>query len=101
MRLGIIDGIVVQVQEGRFRLLGDDGRYRLFVLRHDAPMEPQDLAALQHRQAHVRVRYSAAQALIAGIAHEVSPTGQARASREETDAPDPPPYRPPRREVPA
>jgi hypothetical protein len=64
-------GVVTVVQEGRFRLVGDDGIPRQFVLSHRAKLEPQDLGPLQRDQAHVRVRYAKSRALIAGIAHDL------------------------------
>lgn len=63
------EGTILAVQEGRFRLLTDDGRGLLFVLATDAPLEPQDLPSLTHRR--VRVAYRESQRLIAGIAHDL------------------------------
>jgi hypothetical protein len=64
-------GVVIVVQEGRFRVAGDDGIPRQFVLSHKARLEPQDLAPLQREQAHVCVRYAPSRSLIAGIAHDL------------------------------
>jgi hypothetical protein len=76
-------GVIVVVQEGRFRLIGDDGRPRHFVLSHRAPLEPQDLPPLQRAQSRVTVRYRESDRLIAGIVHDIDlesdqpPTGHA------------------------
>ena len=64
-------GIITVVQEGRFRLVGDDGVPKQFVLSHRAPLEPQDLPPLQRSQARVAVRYEDSARLIAGVAHDV------------------------------
>jgi hypothetical protein len=64
-------GFITVVQEGRFRLVGDDGVPKQFVLAHDAPLEPQDLPPLQRSQAHVEIRYEDSARLVAGIAHDV------------------------------
>jgi hypothetical protein len=64
-------GTVLIVQEGRFQLADDDGVSHLFILSHSATAEPQQLAALQARQAHVRVRYKPASDLIGNIASAV------------------------------
>ncbi len=64
-------GTITVVQEGRFRLVGDDGVPKQFVLAHDAPLEPQDLPPLQRSQARVAVRYADSAHLVAGIAHDI------------------------------
>jgi hypothetical protein len=66
-----VTGIITVVAEGRFRMLGDDGAPRQFVLWHGAPLEPQDLPPLQRSQAHVRVHYEPSHRVIAGIAHDI------------------------------
>lgn len=63
-------GTVLLVQEGRFRLLTEDGRGMMFVLAYDAPMEPQDLPSLTGRR--VRVDYKDAPKLIAGVARDLA-----------------------------
>jgi hypothetical protein len=76
-------GIITVVQEGRFRLVGDDGVAKQFVLSHRAPLEPQDLPPLQRAQSRVTVRYRESDRLIAGIVHDIDlesdqpPTGHA------------------------
>lgn len=62
-------GTVLLIQEGRFRLLTDDGRGLAFTLSPAAPIEPQDLPPLLHRR--VRVDYEDAPGLLAGAAHRV------------------------------
>lgn len=57
-------GVVLLVQEGRVRLLSDDGRGRVFLLSPSAMIEPQDLARLPGRR--VRISYHAAPKLMAG-----------------------------------
>ena len=64
-------GTILLVQEGRFRLLTDHGRGMVFILAHDAPLEPQDLPALTHRR--VEVDYLPAPGLIASIARNLHP----------------------------
>jgi hypothetical protein len=66
-----MNGTITIVQEGRFQMTGDDGVSHLFILSHAASAEPQQLAALQARQAHVRVRYTPAPGLIGNIARAI------------------------------
>jgi hypothetical protein len=68
-------GVIAVVQEHRFRLAADDGRWQLFVLAHDAPLEGPELQALQRARVRVAVRYVDAPDLIAGIARDVVPIG--------------------------
>lgn len=68
-------GIVTLAQEGRIRLSTEDGRSELFILAHDAPMEPQDLPRLAQRMAPVTVHYSEADGRIAGLAHDITRPG--------------------------
>ena len=64
-------GHVTAVQEGRFRLLADDGSVRSFVLSHRAAAEPQDLPQLQTSGTRVRIAYSDAPHLIAAVAERI------------------------------
>jgi len=64
-------GIITVAQEGRFRLMGDDGHPMQFTLSHDAELEPQDLGPLQKAQARITVHYDDSRSLIAGIAHRI------------------------------
>jgi hypothetical protein len=65
-------GIVNAVQEGRFQLATDDGRFFRFMLHHRASIEPQDLSALQRSRARVRVDFRDSKHMIAGIARRLS-----------------------------
>lgn len=65
----VATGTILVVQETRFRLLAEDGRGMVFLLAHDAPLEPQDLPTLTHRR--VRVSYEQSPTLIAGIARDL------------------------------
>jgi hypothetical protein len=78
-----LEGIVTVVQEGRFLLETDQGDSHLFVLSHSAPLEPAQLAPLQHRQARVRVSYTPGPHIVGMVAHQVRvladhPVGSAR-----------------------
>ncbi len=64
-----VEGTVLVVQESRVRVLTDDGRGLLFLLAHDAPLDPQDLPPLTHRR--VRVDYDESATLIAGVARDL------------------------------
>jgi hypothetical protein len=66
-----VRGFVGAVQEGRFRLVTDDGRVMPFVLSHKASAEPQDLPPLVAKAVRVRVSYSESPHLIADVAHRV------------------------------
>lgn len=63
-----MEGIVTIVQEGRFQLLDGAGVGHMFLLSHDAPLEPEQLRPLQHEQARVRVEYAAAHDIIGLLA---------------------------------
>jgi hypothetical protein len=65
-------GVITLAQEGRFRLATADGRSQLFILSHDAPMEPQDLPRLAAMGLRVVVHYSEAADRIAGLAHDIT-----------------------------
>jgi len=68
----VATGRVLLVQEGRFRLLQDDGRALVLVLGTHAAIEPQDLPALLNRR--VRVSWTQAPGLMAGEARDVEVT---------------------------
>lgn len=71
------EGIINVVQEGRFRLVADDGRSALFQLSAEAPLEPQDLETLVARRRRVQVLYSPMAGRGAGLAHDiVEPDGK-------------------------
>jgi hypothetical protein len=64
-------GIVLAVQESRLRLLTERGQGLLFLLAHDARLEPQDLPRLANRR--VRLRYVACdpRRLLAGVVQDI------------------------------
>ena len=64
-------GMIDVVQEGRFRLALPDGRSMLFVLSHDAALDPQDLPSLARNGLAVRVHFERGPHLDARIAHDV------------------------------
>ncbi len=70
--MGMMEGVVILVQESRFQLTDDRGVSHLFILGHDASAEPDQLAPLSQRQARVRVRYTRPENLIGLVAHSVS-----------------------------
>lgn len=80
-------GTIILAQEGRFELLGDDGRATVIVLSHKASLQPQDLPALQHSQARVRVRTSPAPGLVAQVADDISvlDSGKTRSGTRKGD----------------
>jgi hypothetical protein len=71
-RVPTVSGTVVAVQEGRFQLALDNGGRRLFVLAHDAAIEPEQLSSLQREQARVTVTYRRSSDLIAGEAYAIA-----------------------------
>ena len=66
-----VRGVVNAAQEGRFRLVADDGRVLLFVLSRNAAAEPQDLSRLQAERARIRVDYDDGGHLIAAVARRI------------------------------
>jgi hypothetical protein len=72
--MATISGVVAVVQEGRFQLALDDGSRRIFVLGHNAPAEPDQLAALQKKQSRVAVAYRPLDKLIAAEAQRIAET---------------------------
>ncbi|MCW2240292.1 hypothetical protein [Azospirillum canadense] len=66
-----VEGTITLAQEGRFQLVSDEGIARLFMLAHDAPIEPQDLPDLVRARARVAVRYDERPDLIAAIVHDI------------------------------
>ncbi len=67
-----MSGTVTLVQEGRFQMTDDDGVSHLFILGARAAAEPGQLAALQRRQARIRVRYRAASNLIGNLVSAIT-----------------------------
>ena len=66
-----VRGVITAVQEGRFRLVADDGRVLVFVLSHKSAAEPQDLQRLPHPATTVRVEYDDGSHLLAAIARRI------------------------------
>ena len=64
-------GTITLVQEERFQLDCDDGKKRLFILSHQAPLETDELARLKRQGAHVEVEYDDQPGLIAHTAHDI------------------------------
>ena len=52
-----VSGVMTLVQESRFKLVGEDGVHRHFILSHRSAAEPQDLAALVRDAVPVSVAY--------------------------------------------
>lgn len=65
------EGVVTIVQEGRFQLVDAGGVAHLFLLGYRAAAEPEQLPALQQRQARVRVRFHVPCGLIARVATQI------------------------------
>jgi translation initiation factor IF-1 len=62
-------GTITLVQEERFQLDCDDGKKRLFVLSHDAPLESDELVVL--KGARVEVDYDDQPDTLAHTAHRL------------------------------
>lgn len=69
-----VQGYITVVQEGRFRVVADDGRGLLLTLASNARAEPLDLERLEHAHARVTVDYSGEPNLASGTAHSVTVT---------------------------
>jgi hypothetical protein len=72
--LATVSGIVTVAQENRFLLVLDEGSTRIFVLAHDAAINPDQLTALQAKQAHIEVTFRRAGELIALEARAIAET---------------------------
>jgi hypothetical protein len=70
--LATVSGVVTVAQENRFQLALDEGGTRLFIVAHDAGIEPDQLAALQAKQTHVSVIFRPVDALIAAEARSIA-----------------------------
>ena len=64
-------GTVIVAQEGRLQLIDDQGVGHLFILSPAAAAEPQQLYALQERQARVLITYSNPQRVIGLLASKI------------------------------
>jgi hypothetical protein len=70
-----IEGQIDVVQEGRVRLVTEDGRTALFQLSPSASLEPQDLPALSIRRCRARISYAEFDTRGAALAHELTVAG--------------------------
>jgi len=66
-----VSGHIVAVQEQRFRLATDHGRVYLLTLGRHTRIDPNTLAQLHRRDAHVEVDFSGEPNLTGGVAHSV------------------------------
>ncbi len=69
--MALASGIITVAQENRFQLALDHGGTRLFVVSRHAPIDPQQLDALQRSQERVVVRYRAAAGVLADEAEAI------------------------------
>lgn len=67
-----VTGRIVIVQEDRFLLETDSGGHRLFILPHEAAINPEDLRALSRTRQRLNVRFSEPEHLIAGLVEEIA-----------------------------
>ena len=70
-RVPTVSGIVTVAQENRFQLALDEGGTRTFIVAHDSGIDPDQLAALQARQARVTVEFRPIDELIANEARSI------------------------------
>lgn len=68
-----VKGRILLVQEGRFRLLGEEGESYLFSLSHSASVSDSDLINWHKDNVEVKVRYVGEPDIESGIAHSVEP----------------------------
>lgn len=68
-----VDGRIIALQEGRFRLLTRDGRGFLFTLAHDANVDTLTLGQWHRRDHPVRVTYSGEPGLESCAVRSVEP----------------------------
>jgi hypothetical protein len=64
-------GVITLAQEHRFQLVDDQGRNKLFILAHGAPVQGRDLTRLAESQCDVTVFYTEANLRNAYTAHDV------------------------------
>ena len=67
-------GIITVVQEGRFQLALEQGGTRLFILAHNAPIDPGQLTGLRDAKTHVAVEFHSAGDLTADAACAIEET---------------------------
>jgi hypothetical protein len=68
-----IEGRIIAIQEGRFRLLTVDGRGFLFTLAHNANIDTLTLLEWHERDRFVRVTYRGEPGLQSCVARAVRP----------------------------
>lgn len=66
-----LTGAITVVQEARFQVSTDDGRSKLFVLSHSAPIEPRDLQQLADDAVPVTVYYTPLEGAAAWLARNL------------------------------
>ena len=66
-----VGGVITVVQEDRFTLFCDDGRYRLFLVSPHCPADLPELAQAMKRELHVVVEWKQAPELIAAEARRI------------------------------
>jgi hypothetical protein len=64
-------GHIVLVQEGRFRLVTDDGQGLLLTLAHNANVDAQDLHRFQRERTSLEVHFTGEPNLVSGVAHDI------------------------------
>ena len=67
-----MEGVVTIVQEGRVQLTDTGGVSHHFVLSSHALCETEQLPALAHAQARVRIKYAQAKGVIAFVAKRIT-----------------------------
>jgi hypothetical protein len=72
--VAILSGVIIVAQENRFQLALDEGGTRIFVLAHNAGIDPDQLSSLRRAQARVAVTFRPAEGLIADQACTISET---------------------------
>jgi hypothetical protein len=66
-------GTIAVVQEGRFRLITDQGQGMLLTLSRKASATPEDLWRYHRQASHVIVKYSGQPNMETGVAEQVRP----------------------------
>lgn len=72
--MATVSGVIIVAQENRFQLALDEGGTRIFVLAHNAGIDPDQLLSLRRAQARVAVTLRPAAGLIADQACAISQT---------------------------
>ena len=69
--MGEISGVILVVQESRFKLADDESRLTSFILSHEAAIEPDDLLSILRSRERVTVRFENVEGQSAAIAHAI------------------------------